>query len=117
MTFSDVGNVALLVLAAGGFMQALTWILHIHRHRWVLHSHTIVGHGVILTTYVLTACLRCERCGARRLLERGPLDKPQGTWLHSREQALVWLRSQCSDQVPTHLPESIEAPRSPKGAA
>lgn len=116
MTLSDVGNAALLALAGAGFAQALCWLLQIHRHRWVLHSHAITQHGVIMTTYVVTACLHCERCGARRLLERGSLGAPQRTWLYTRAQALVWLRTQCRDQVPGHLPESIEAPQVRRGS-
>lgn len=100
------GSVVLAVLAAGTW-QVLAWILRWHRHRWFLHSFdtgpmTDRLSGAFKGQWI-TACLECSRCGKRKLVEQHA-----GRTLHlaSREEAMVWVRSQCVP-APSHLPEQL----------
>lgn len=71
-----------------------------HRHRWTLHSFAVT-QNIFGIPFEGSACLECV-CGERRHVERGSFG--------SRDEALVWLRSQCSSQVPSSLPEQIDVP-------
>ena len=114
---SEIGNIALLVLAGAGLALVLTWLLHRHRHRWTLHSHSIGSQGIGATATAVTACLECDLCGARLYLQRSRADEESGVLFHSREGALVWLRAQQASKVPSHLRESREATNPPGSAA
>jgi hypothetical protein len=114
---SLIGNIALLVLAGGGFVHVLIWLLHRHRHRWTLHSHSIGPRGIGATAFEVTACLECDLCGQRLNLHRMGADEASGILVHSREGALVWLSAQSASKVSSHLRESIVAKKPPGSAA
>ena len=113
---SQLGNTALLAFAGAGFAHVLTRLLHRHRHRWTLHSHSIGPRGIGATAVAVTACLECELCGERVHLQRFGADE-SGVLFHSAEGALVWLRAPGASKSPSHVRESIEATQPPGSAA
>ena len=113
---SQLANTALLVVAVAVFAHVLTRLLHCHRHRWTLLSHSIGPRGIGATAVAVTACLECDLCGERLHLQRSA-DEESGVLFHSREGALVWLCAQRVSDVPSQVRKSIEATKPPGSAA